>query len=60
MINGCSKTYNGSLVAVLGDNPGSHQIGGFTENFSNSKFFCRFCFYDRESLLANNFSLELL
>lgn len=55
MINGCSKTYNGSLVAVLGDNLGSHQIGGFTENFSNSKFFCRFCFYDRESLLANNF-----
>jgi len=32
----------GTVVAMLGDNLGSHQIGGFTENF-NSEYFCRFC-----------------
>jgi len=28
---------------VLGDNLGSHQIGGFTKNFHSSEYFCRFC-----------------
>ncbi|KYQ53359.1 hypothetical protein ALC60_07491 [Trachymyrmex zeteki] len=27
----------------LGDNLGSHQIGGITENFHSSEYFCRFC-----------------
>lgn len=30
-----------ALIAILGDNLGSHCIGGFTENFSCSKHFCR-------------------
>jgi hypothetical protein len=30
------------VMFVLGDNLGSHMIGGFTENFSG-KFFCRYC-----------------
>lgn len=33
----------GTVVAMLGDNLGSHQIGGFTENFNSSEYFCRFC-----------------
>jgi len=32
----------GTVVAILGDNLESHQIGDFTENF-NSEYFCRFC-----------------
>ena len=35
--------YKGSLVVMFGDNLGSHQIGGYTENFSNSAYFCRYC-----------------
>lgn len=31
------------IVAMLDDNLGSHQIGGFTENFHSSEYFCRFC-----------------
>lgn len=38
-----SVTFYGSLFCVLGDNLGSHQIGGFMESFSNSEYFCRFC-----------------
>lgn len=37
---------------MLGDNLGSHQIGGFTENFSTSKYLCRYCLFTRESLKA--------
>ena len=33
----------GSIVAIAGDNLGSHFIGGFTENFSTGEFFCRYC-----------------
>ena len=36
-------TFKGSLVAVLGDNLGSHQIGGFIECFSTPNQFCRYC-----------------
>lgn len=40
-----SETINfvGAVVAMLGDNLGSHQIGGFAENFNYSEYFCRFC-----------------
>jgi hypothetical protein len=33
----------GSLLFIVGDNLGSHQIGGFTENFSRSLYWCRYC-----------------
>lgn len=49
-IFGKSKTIKGSLVAVIGDNLGSHQIGGFTENFSKTEYLCRYCFYSRNNL----------
>lgn len=38
------------MIAIVGDNLGSHSLGGFTENFSRSKHFCRYCLIDRESL----------
>jgi hypothetical protein len=31
------------LCCIAGDNLGSNCIGGFTENFSTSPYFCRFC-----------------
>lgn len=34
----------GSIFAVTGDNLGSHQIACLIENFSTSKYFCRFCY----------------
>lgn len=36
------KHVNGTVFSVLGDNLGSHGIGGFIENFT-SNFFCRYC-----------------
>lgn len=33
----------GSVLFLLGDNLGSHNMGGFTENFSSSSHICRFC-----------------
>lgn len=42
MIQG--NNIKGSLVAVVGDNLGSHQLGGFSENFRTNTFFCRYCY----------------
>lgn len=39
----------GSLVFVTGDNLGSHGLGGFTENFSTSQYFCRYCLITKKS-----------
>lgn len=33
----------GTLYCIAGDNLGSHCNGGFTENFSSSEYFCRYC-----------------
>lgn len=37
------QVYRGTLCAIAGDNLGSHNIGGFNENFSRNTHFCRFC-----------------
>lgn len=37
----------GSIAAVVGDNLGSHQIGGFNENFHTSSYFCRYCYINK-------------
>lgn len=39
-----NEVFNGSLFAVVGDNLGSHQIGGFLQNFNINNYFCRFCY----------------
>jgi len=41
------SSLKGALIAICGDNLGSHCIGGFTENFSRSNYFCRYCLIDR-------------
>lgn len=40
--------YKGSLLYILGDNLGSHAIGGFSENFSTGKYFCRYCLISKQ------------
>lgn len=42
----------GTLCAIAGDNLGSHNIGGFLENFSRSTHFCRFCDIDRATFIS--------
>lgn len=43
------KVHKGTLCAIAGDNLGSHYIGGFVENSSKSKNFCRYCEIDRQT-----------
>jgi hypothetical protein len=39
----------GTVVFAIGDNLGSHMLGGFVQSFSG-KFFCRFCLATRDCL----------
>ena len=52
-----TNIFKGSIFAMIGDNLGSHQIGGFTENFSKSEYFCRYCLYTRDSLKKRNMEI---
>ncbi|XP_030842614.1 uncharacterized protein LOC105437795 isoform X1 [Strongylocentrotus purpuratus] len=53
---GC-KNVPTSVLFILGDNLGSHCIGGFCQNFSSHPFICRFCLIThadfRENPLTN-------
>ena len=42
-VEGNVKTFLRTLISMLCDNLGSHQIGGYTENFSVSLNFSRYC-----------------
>ena len=44
----------GSVVAITGDNLGSHCIGGFSENFSTVQCFCRHCEITRDEIENGN------
>ena len=50
----------GALVSILGDNLGSHFIGGFVESFSGSGHFCRFCMVTNEELANGQHSAARL
>ena len=39
-----------TIISIVGDNLGSHCIGGYTQNFSTSKYFCRYCEIKRDQL----------
>lgn len=41
------------ISCICGDNLGSHYLGGYTENFSTSIYFCRYCEVDRPSFREN-------
>ncbi|CAL1539661.1 unnamed protein product [Lymnaea stagnalis] len=51
-----SQIVKGSVVAIVGDNLGSHCIG-FTENFSTSSHFCRYCLVDHVTFERDPLSL---
>ena len=59
-ISGKDVKYYGTLVAMLGDSLGAHQIGGFIENFSTSIYLCRFCEITRELLRLGNYHVQKL
>ena len=46
------KVHKGTLCAIAGDNLGSHNNGGFSENFSRSVHFCRFCDTDHKTFFT--------
>lgn len=48
------ETVKGALYCIAGDNLGSHAIGGFTENFSHSQYFCRYCEITRQEFESND------
>lgn len=52
-INVDGETVRGGLYCIAGDNLGSHFIGGFTENFSRSRYFCRYCEITRSEFEAD-------
>lgn len=45
-IENLDKVLHGSLLTLIGDNLGSHTVGGFVENF-NATHFCRFCLIEK-------------
>ncbi len=48
IVLGNGETVKGTVIAIVGDSLGSHCIGGFTENFSKSTHFCRYCLINRD------------
>lgn len=54
-IENLDKVIYGSLLTLIGDNLGSHTVGGFVENF-NATHFCRYCLIEKENF-ANDSTL---
>lgn len=48
------------VVAIVGDNLGAHNIGGFSENFSTGEYFCRFCTVGRSDFSSNALAVGAL
>ena len=51
------QTLHATVLCIVGDNLGSHCIGGFTENFSFSDHFCRYCNIPRTAFFRKPYSL---
>lgn len=49
--------YRCRLLSLLGDNLGSHGIGGFLESFSKTKYFWGFCKVTRDSFMTDFISM---
>lgn len=47
-------TVRGTLYCIAGDNLGSHCIGGLSENFSSSQYFCRYCLVTRNEFQSDD------
>jgi len=55
-IDNGNETVKGAVVSILGDNLGSHFIGGFVESFSGSGHFCRFCMITNEDMANGQYN----
>lgn len=49
-INDATGIVKGYVIAMVGDNLGSHQIGGFVENFFANEYLCRYCHITKTEL----------
>ena len=50
---GVGTLVRGSVLCILGDNLGSHLIGGFSTNFGSMNYMCRFCTITKNEILHN-------
>ena len=48
-----SYPVKGTVCIIAGDNLGSHGIGGFVENFSRAKYWCRWCLLTSDQFHQN-------
>ena len=49
---GFGENMRGSVLCIMGDNLGSHWLGGFCTNF-NGAYFCRYCTITCQEFLSN-------
>ena len=49
---GFTEHIRGGILCIMGDNLGSHWVGGFCTNF-NGAYFCRYCNVTREGFLID-------
>ena len=54
-----NNTFKGTIISILGDNLGSHILGGFTSNFSTANYVCRYCLCTRQNLYRMPLNVEL-
>ena len=53
------KYLKGSVVCISGDNLGSHGLGGFMENLSTAKYWCRFCTITKDEFHSEYYFLKI-
>ena len=51
---GVGHNIKGAVVCILGDNLGSHYLGGFLENFSSAQYMCRYCKIQKDDMFSGN------
>jgi hypothetical protein len=49
----CGTVVKGSLLFIIGDNLGSHAVGGYSESFSKNMYWCRYCTIKSTEFHAN-------
>lgn len=50
LVTSSGHTVQATVLCIVGDNLGSHCIGGYAENFSTSSHCCRYCLAPRQDM----------
>lgn len=50
LVTSSGHVVRATVLSIVGDNLGSHCIGGYTENFSTSLYCCRYCLVPKDKL----------